>query len=115
MKLAGEIFPRERPVQVPRDPRCPTIDRTHWISAESDQQGCYTKTFGGILMPSAAELRPVPLRLFADRPSSRLYDRIVDPHALARKYPNANREWRWQFVFPPGTSLAERDDWRSGP
>ncbi len=22
------------------------------------------------------------------------------PHALARKYPYANREWRWQFVFP---------------
>ncbi len=22
------------------------------------------------------------------------------PHALQRKYPNANREWVWQFVFP---------------
>jgi len=22
------------------------------------------------------------------------------PHALARKYPNANRQWCWQFVFP---------------
>jgi len=22
------------------------------------------------------------------------------PHALARKYPNANQEWCWQFVFP---------------
>ena len=22
------------------------------------------------------------------------------PHALARKYPNAGREWGWQFVFP---------------
>lgn len=22
------------------------------------------------------------------------------PHALARKYPNANREWGWQYVFP---------------
>jgi integrase len=21
------------------------------------------------------------------------------PHALARKYPNANREWMWQYVF----------------
>lgn len=28
------------------------------------------------------------------------YGRIELPHALARKYPNANREWRWQFVFP---------------
>jgi len=22
------------------------------------------------------------------------------PHALARQYPNANREWAWQWVFP---------------
>jgi integrase len=22
------------------------------------------------------------------------------PHALARKFPNVNREWCWQFVFP---------------
>jgi integrase len=22
------------------------------------------------------------------------------PYALSRKYPNASREWRWQFVFP---------------
>jgi integron integrase len=24
------------------------------------------------------------------------------PHALARKYPNAGREWGWQYVFPAG-------------
>jgi integron integrase len=28
------------------------------------------------------------------------YGRVELPHALARKYPNANRDWRWQFVFP---------------
>jgi len=28
------------------------------------------------------------------------YGRVELPRALARKYPNANREWRWQFVFP---------------
>jgi site-specific recombinase XerD len=22
------------------------------------------------------------------------------PHALARKYPNASKEWGWQYVFP---------------
>ena len=26
------------------------------------------------------------------------YGRVELPHALARKYPNANREWAWQFV-----------------
>ena len=25
------------------------------------------------------------------------------PYALARKYPNANREWIWQFIFPSRT------------
>ncbi len=28
------------------------------------------------------------------------YGRVELPNALARKYPNANREWAWQFVFP---------------
>lgn len=25
------------------------------------------------------------------------------PYALARKYPNANREWKWQYIFPSQT------------
>lgn len=25
------------------------------------------------------------------------------PNALAKKYPNANREWHWQYVFPSAT------------
>jgi len=28
------------------------------------------------------------------------YGRVMLPDALARKYPHANREWRWQWVFP---------------
>jgi integron integrase len=28
------------------------------------------------------------------------FGRVVLPEALARKYPNAPMEWRWQFVFP---------------
>lgn len=34
------------------------------------------------------------------------------PHALARKYPNADREWGWQYVFP---SQNRSIDPRSGP
>lgn len=26
--------------------------------------------------------------------------RVELPYALARKYPNANQEWKWQYVFP---------------
>ena len=28
------------------------------------------------------------------------YGTVYLPHALSRKYKNANREWRWQYVFP---------------
>ena len=28
------------------------------------------------------------------------YGRVELPNAVARKYPNANRDWNWQFVFP---------------
>ena len=30
------------------------------------------------------------------------YGRVVLPFALARKYPNAETAWGWQFVFPAG-------------
>jgi integron integrase len=28
------------------------------------------------------------------------YGEVALPYALARKYPNAGKEWRWQYVFP---------------
>jgi integrase len=34
--------------------------------------------------------------------------RVALPDALARKYPGANREWRWQWVFP--ATRTYRDD-----
>jgi integron integrase len=30
------------------------------------------------------------------------------PHALARKYPNADREWGWQFIFPATSHYTDR-------
>jgi len=32
------------------------------------------------------------------------------PFALARKYPNADREWGWQYVFPSGKFSTARGD-----
>lgn len=32
------------------------------------------------------------------------------PAALRRKYPNAEREWRWQFVFPAARTYRDRED-----
>jgi integron integrase len=31
------------------------------------------------------------------------YGAVTLPYALERKYPNANRQWIWQFVFPSST------------
>jgi integron integrase len=28
------------------------------------------------------------------------YGEVYLPYALERKYPNANKEWRWQYIFP---------------
>ena len=35
-----------------------------------------------------------------DRDLADGWGRVLMPHALDRKYPNAPKEWRWQWVFP---------------
>lgn len=35
---------------------------------------------------------------------------VALPFALARKYPNADREWGWQYVFPSGKFSTARGD-----
>ena len=30
------------------------------------------------------------------------YGQVYLPYALEKKYPNANNEWRWQYIFPSG-------------
>ena len=56
-----------------------------------------------MLPPSLVE----PLRRQLERVKARHeadvregFGRVYLPHALARKYPNAEREWGWQYVFP---------------
>ena len=48
------------------------------------------------------ELRAHLLRvkLLHDKDVQEGFGRVYLPHALARKYPNADREWGWQWVFP---------------
>lgn len=35
--------------------------------------------------------------------------RVELPNALARKYPNADKEWGWQWVFPASSHYVDRD------
>jgi len=55
------------------------------------------------------------VRLLHEKDLAEGFGRVYLPHALARKYPNADREWVWQYVFPakgrskdPRTGLVRR-------
>jgi integron integrase len=47
------------------------------------------------------------VRMVHERDVADGYGRVYLPHALARKYPNASREWRWQYVFPAHRASAD--------
>ena len=38
------------------------------------------------------------------------YGRVFLPNALARKYPHAEREWIWQYIFPSKSITKSRSD-----
>lgn len=42
------------------------------------------------------------------------WGRVLMPYALARKYPNANREWAWQWVFPQQNRWRDRETGAQG-
>jgi len=51
-----------------------------------------------LIAPLQAQLDKV--RALHQRDLAEGFGRVHLPYALERKYPNANREWRWQYVFP---------------
>ena len=51
------------------------------------------------------------VKLLHERDLAEGFGRVWLPHALARKYPNADRQWAWQWVFP---SARRSIDPRSG-
>lgn len=42
------------------------------------------------------------MRALHQRDLTQGYGEVYLPFALERKYPNAGREWAWQYVFPSG-------------
>ena len=40
------------------------------------------------------------VKAFHQRDLEEGFGTVYLPHALARKYPNAEKEWQWQYVFP---------------
>ena len=51
------------------------------------------------------------IKILHQRELSEGYGEVYLPYALERKYPKANREWGWQYVFP---SVKRSVDPRSG-
>lgn len=67
-----------------------------------------------ITMLPAAVIEPLRQHLDAVRAQHRRdlaagLGRVPMPTALARKYPNADREWGWQFVFPARSHFTDRE------
>jgi integron integrase len=50
------------------------------------------------------------VRALHDKDLADGYGEVALPGALARKYPNARKEWAWQFVFPSRTLSVDRED-----
>ena len=48
------------------------------------------------------------VRALHERDLGRGHGRAPLPHALGRKYPNATREWGWQFAFPSAVLSPDR-------
>ncbi len=42
------------------------------------------------------------------------WGQVLMPYALARKYPNANREWAWQWVFPQQNRWRDKESGNQG-
>lgn len=50
------------------------------------------------------------VRSLHERDLANGFGSVALPFALARKYPNADREWGWQYVFPSGKFSTARGD-----
>jgi integron integrase len=61
-----------------------------------------------LVEPMRAHLERV--RLVHARDLREGYGEVYLPYALARKYPRAAREWRWQYVFPSAHRSADPED-----
>ena len=62
------------------------------------QKDRVTVLAGNVIDPLRSHLARV--RVLHGRDLQEGYGRVYLPHALSRKYPNADRDWGWQYVFP---------------
>ena len=83
--------------------------RLRVLDLEFDRRAIYVRSGKGgkdrivtladeIIIPLKRHLETV--RTLHERDLADGFGSVYLPHALARKYPNAGREWKWQYVFP---------------
>ncbi|MEO8680125.1 MAG: integron integrase [Vicinamibacterales bacterium] len=58
-------------------------------------------------LAAALKAHLVDVRAIHDRDLKSGFGRVALPDALSAKYPNADREWPWQFVFPAARICAD--------
>ena len=56
------------------------------------------------------ETHLVRVKFVHEEDLARGFGAIWMPYALKRKYPNADREWKWQYVFPSAKLSPTRED-----
>ena len=71
-----------------------------WTSNNVSEPNAPQWTTGIDLRRPAPEFTGLGTNLQAGECLQDRYGRVELPDTLDRKFPNANREWRWQFVFP---------------
>jgi integron integrase len=76
------------------------------VRAGKGDKDRYTMLPGSVKEPLCRHLESVKQLHEAD--CRRGLGRVALPYGLERKYPNANREWSWQWVFPATSHYIDR-------
>jgi len=66
----------------------------------------------GVIAPIQRHLERV--RKIHEADKGKGWGRVILPHALARKYPNASSEWAWQWVFPQAHRWTNKNNHTEG-
>ena len=83
--------------------RVKDIDFDHRAILVRDGKGAKDRVVtlaDGLVMPLHQQLEYA--RMLHDKDCADGFGTVYLPFALERKYPNAPREWHWQYVFPSG-------------
>lgn len=81
--------------------RVKDLDFSHWAIFVRDGKGGKDRIVtlpDDLVVPLQRHLEN--RRTLFERDTSEGFGTVALPHALARKYPNAPKEWGWQYVFP---------------